>query len=533
MPVEARPADQPRLTRPGTDAGGQRTDAWRRALGRPPVIAGLAAAAGALLWIIAFPRIGTDLSAALARAGWASEYPTSGYLFSWYGGFHPASYSLLAPYVLGFVGTRLAMAIAIVISAVLLSTLLVRHNVRRPRAAAAWVAIALWTELSAGRAAFTLGLAAAVGCVVVVDASLSARTNGRLAAAGALALLCCLLSPVAGIFLLVVAGALAVGRHYAYASAVAIAASLPLGVMALFSDGGVQPLLAESWVPSLVAVAAVLMLVPRRWRLVHAGAIIYGLAVLITIAVPSLIGSNIARLGELLAGPILIGLGSPQRRWLLALALTGAAIWQLAQPIADLEQGNAAPYAPQTAALVRELGILHADTARVEAVPQYGHWESAELASAVPLARGWERQLDTERNPLFYSSVFTAAKYFGWLRSNAVHYVAISTATPDPAAVGEAATVREGQPWLVLIWHNRFWRLYRVLGSTPLASAPAVVVSSTPAQITLSMSQAGTTIIKVHWSPLLRANGAIVSQAGQWTRLLARQAGVYELRGSY
>jgi hypothetical protein len=313
----------------------------------------------------------------------------------------------------------------------------------------------------------------------------------------------------------------------------AVAASMPLGVMAHFSDGGAQPLLVQNWAPPLVGVIAVVLLVPRQWHLVRAGAIIYGLGVLVVSAMPTLIGSNVVRLGELLAGPILIGFGSSRRRWPLALALAGAVIWQVARPIADLEQGNAPAYAPQTAALVRELGVLHADTTRLEAVPQYGHWEAQELASAVPLARGWERQLDTERNPIFYGGVLTPAAYYAWLRSNAVRYIAISTATPDPAAVAEAAIVREGQPWLVLIWHDEAWQLYRVIGSTPLASSPATVMSSTPAQITLRMSRAGTTIIKVHWSSLLTVDGADVSKAGPWTRLAVSHAGTYELQGRY
>lgn len=542
MAAEARTAGQTPVAEAGLHVSHLPTPAWQRLLGHPPVIAGLVTAAGALLWIIAFPRIGTDLSAAVARAGWATKYPTAGYLFSWYGGFHPAGYSMLAPYVLGFAGIYLAMTVAAVLSAVLLATLLARHGATRPRAAAVWVAVAGWTELSAGRAAFTLGLAAGLSCVAVVDAGLSqphqfrkARISGsvNLAAAGALALLCCLLSPVAAVFLLVVAGALAFGRHVGHAIVVAVAAILPLGLMAVFSDGGVQPLLVQNWVPPLAAAIAVFLLVPPEWRLVRVGAIGYGIGVLVACAVPTLIGSNVARLGELLAGPIVVGIGSSRRRWLLGLALAAAAIWQVAQPIADLEQGNSPPYEPQTAALVRELGVLHADTARVEAVPQYGHWESQELASVVPLARGWERQLDMERNPLFYRGVLTPAAYYAWLRSNAVGYVATSTTTPDPAAVAEAATVRAGQPWLVSIWHNASWQLYRVVGSTPLASAPATIVSSTPVQITLRMSRAGTTIVRVHWSALLSADGAVISKAGPWTRLTARRAGIYELQGRY
>jgi len=489
-------------------------------------------AAGGLIWVTAFPRVGTDLSAALARAGWASRYPGSAYLFSWYGGIHPAGYSLLAPYVLAAIGTRLSMAAAAVISAVLLTLLLVRHQVPRPRAAAVWVAVALWTELSAGRAPFTLGLAAALGCVAAADTSRPGR-RARLLAAAALALLTCLLSPVAALFLGVVAAALAVARRWAEAVAIAVAAGLPLGAMAVFSDGGAQPFNMQNWLPPLIAAAGVLLLVPRRWQMVRAGAIVYGLGVLLTLAVPSLIGSNVARLGELLTGPLLAGMGSARHRWLLALALISAAVWQVAQPAADLAQGNAPPYAPQTAALVRELGALHADTARVEAVPQYGHWESQELATAVPLARGWERQVDIERNPLFYSGILTPAAYHRWLRYNAVRYVAISAGTPDPAADGEAGLVRQGQPWLVPVWHNAFWQLYQVTGTSPLASPPAAVARTTPAQITLRMIRAGTTIVRVHWSPLLRATGAVVARCGPWTSLTVGRPGSYVLSAPY
>jgi hypothetical protein len=496
------------------------------------VIAAAVTAAGALAWIIFFPRVGTDLSAALARADWAGRYPGSAYLFSWLGGFHPASYSLLAPYLLAVAGTRLAMAVAAVVSAVLLTLLLLRHRVPRPRAAAVWAGVALWTELSAGRAAFTLGLAAALGCVIVADVSLP-RSRGRLAAASALAVLCCLLSPVAALFLGVVAAAFAVARHWAQAAVVIVAASLPLAAMALFSDGGFQPLLVQNWLPPLLTVAGVLLLIPRRWQLVRTGAVVYGLGVLLALAVPSLVGSNVARLGELLAGPLLVGLGSARHRWLLAIALSGAAVWQVAQPAADLAQGSAPAYAPQTAALVRELEALHADTARVEAVPQYGHWESDELASLVPLARGWERQVDIERNPLFYGGVLTPSAYYDWLRYNAVRYVAISAGTPDPAAVAEAATIREGQPWLVPIWHNAFWQLYRVTSAIPLASPPGTIIGSTPAEITLRMSRPGTTIVRVHWSPLLRAPGAVVAQAGPWTSLTVRRPGRYLLSAPY
>jgi hypothetical protein len=527
VPGPAGVADRPAARRTGHG------DRWAlEVCGHPVVISALLTAVGAVVWVTVFPRVGTDLSAAMARAGWASRYPGAAYLFTWYGGFHPAGYSLLAPYLLALTGVRPAMAAAGVISAVLLSSLLVRHQVPRPRAAAAWVAIALWTELSAGRAPFTLGLAAGLGCVAAADLS-RPRSLGRLVAAAALALLTCLLSPVAALFLCVVAAAFAVAGRLAEAVAVAAPAILPLGAMAAFSDGGTQPFLTQNWLPPLIAAAGVLLLVPRRWTMVRAGAVVYGLGVLLALAVPSLIGSNVARLGELLIGPLLVGMGSARHRWLLAPALVAAAVWQVAQPAADLAQGDAPPFAPQTTALVRELGALRADTARVEAVPQYGHWESQELADAVPLARGWERQLDIERNPLFYDGGLTPATYHGWLRYNAVRYVALSTATPEPAAAGEAALVRAGQPWLIPVWHDAFWQLYQVTGTSPLASPPATVTGTTPAQITLRMTRAGITVVRVDWSPLLRADGAVVARDGRWTSLTARHPGRYVLYAPY
>jgi hypothetical protein len=508
-------------------------DGWGRVARDPVLISVLVTAIGAIVWITVFPRVGTDLSAQIARAGWARHYPGSAYLFSWYGGIYPASYSLLAPYLLAVTGTRQAMAVAVVICAGLLALLQVRHRVPRPRAAALWAAVALWTELSAGRAAFTLGLTAALGCMVVVDGS---RPRGwlRLPAVAGLALLSSMLSPVAGLFLGVPAAALLLTGRRREGLVIGVAAALPLGVMALLPAAGVQPIGLQNGLPPLLAAAGVLLLVPRQWRMVRIGAIVYGLGVIVIWAIPTSVGSNVERLGELLAGPLLAGLASDRRRLLLALGLMAVAGWQISQPVSDLAQGNALPYSPRTAALVRELRGLNAGTARVEAVPQYGHWESQQLSSTVPLARGWERQVDTVRNRLFYGGTLTPAAYYGWLRYNAVRYVAISAATPDPAAVAETAIVRAGQPWLVPVWQDAFWRLYQVAGALPLASPPATVTSTTPAQITLRMNRAGTTIVRVRWSSLLRSTGhATVARHGAWTSLAASRPGVYVLSAPY
>jgi hypothetical protein len=83
----------------------------------------LVTAVGVIVWVIVLPRVGTDLSAALSRAGWARACPGSAYIFSWYGGIYPASYSLLA-----LAGTRLAMAVAAVVTAALLADTVIRQT---------------------------------------------------------------------------------------------------------------------------------------------------------------------------------------------------------------------------------------------------------------------------------------------------------------------------------------------------------------------------------------------------------------------
>jgi len=47
------------------------------------------------------------------------------------------------------------------------------------------------------------------------------------------------------------------------------------------------------------------------------------------------------------------------------------------------------------------------------------------------------------------------------------------------------------------------------------------------------MTRAGTTVVRVRWSPLLRADGAVVARDGRWTSLTARHRGRYVLSAPY
>lgn len=489
----------------------------------------------AAMWILLFPTAGTDLSAQIARADFASRYPHSAYDFSWYAGIYPAAYSVLAPFVFAFGGTRMVTAGAAVACAGMLAWMLVRHRVHRPRLGALWIAIGLWTGLISGRATFTLGIAAAVGAVVLLDARWPGQTV-RMVGAAVLAMLASLFSPVAGVFVGVAAAALLCTRRWMPGALLGGAAGVPLlAIAVLFGTGGVQPMAFFNGVPAILASILVVILVPREWLVVRIGAAVYGVGVVLAWVVPTGLGSNVERLAMLVAAPLFVAFPVDRRRRpFFIFAIVGMLVWQAFSPLRDLTHSDAPlTNAASAAPLVRELVRLKADKARVEAVPEYGHWESLQLANTVPLARGWERQIDTVRNPLFYDGKLTAAKYYGWLKRNAVHYIAISTATPDYAAADEARIVRAGQPWLRKTWHDANWELYKVSGTPPLASKPAEVVRTTPAQITLRMPRAGSTVVRVHWTRFLRVAGGVVDRAGDWTRVTVSHPGQYTLNARY
>lgn len=501
---------------------------------RPPSVAVVATAVLAAVWLVFLSGFGTDLSAQVAWAHFVAANPLAAYDFSWYGGTAPAAYSVLAPYVLAAIGPRIGIALASLCCAAAMGRILDRHHTARPRLASIWLAIGLFAGMIAGRATFTLGLAAALAAICALEVGWS-RPVVRRGTAAAAAVLCTLLSPVAGIFLGVAAAAFGLTGRRADGATLAVATGLPLLALGiLFGSGGVQPITILSAGPAALAAVLVAAGAPRSWRVVRVGAVIYAIGVVSVLVLPTPVGSNVERLGLLLAGPLLVSMWIRHRSVLVAGTLVIAA-WQIAQPVRDLLSGRPSPASQsQTRSLVRHLRAVHADTARVEAVPQYGHWESAELAAVVPLARGWERQVDTVRNPLFYQGTLTAAAYHAWLRAEAVRYVAISDSTPDYAGVQEAGIVRRGEPWLIPAWHNSEWTLYRVAGTAPLASPPASIIATTPVTVTLRMPTPGSTVVRVHWSPFLRVDhGGRLVAAGTWTRLRVTRPGRYTLSAAY
>ncbi|HEY2570587.1 MAG TPA: hypothetical protein VGI27_03895 [Solirubrobacteraceae bacterium] len=546
----------------------------------------------ALLYLLISPA-SSDLAAADYRSDLFSDVGFTLWDNGWYGGHHLPAYSLLAPPLSALIGTQLLGALAVTVSAALFAVL-VRGGFtpRAERVAALWFAFGVGIELFTNRIPFELGVTVGFGALV---AAREARAPGKrrlplACLALVLALACPLASPVAGAFLALAALAWALGgrlgqkrfadehdpppgnrapalRRSLLPLALLCAALVPTALAAIaFPEGGSEPFVASAFFPPLAATLALALAIPRRRRALRAGTVLYALAMIACYAVPTAVGGNVDRLGALLAGPLLACALVSQppgtyverrhrtagwRTWLprgwRAPALLVLAplmlFWQVRAPLADFASGISDPatsgayYQPLLGELSR-LGLGYAGRpARVEVPPTRDHDEARWVATQVPMARGWERQLDVHYDAIFYdntglseesSDSLGSASYRAWLSRNAVSYVALPDAPLDYSATAEAKLLRAGQSYLHEVWRSRHWRLFEVLSPTPLAQPPSTLQRLGTDFFALQAPRAGTFVVRVRFTPyweLVDGSGCVQRGPEGWTQVRARAPG--------
>ncbi|MEU4567112.1 hypothetical protein [Micromonospora sp. NPDC023956] len=519
----------------------------------PLLVAGAALLLAAVFLLA--PPMGTDLAAQVARADFVDRHGTAPVDLGWYGGVHQYGYSLLTAGLGALFGVRVVGAVAAVVAAAALGWLFVRHRARRPLLAGLLGAVVLVGNLASGRITFAFGLALGLTALVAVSADRPARPL-RLVLAALLAALATWASPVAGLFTGLAGAALLltslrpgtgpgrplpggwrIDRPLGEALTLCFAPAVALAPMAvLFGNGGTQPYTAESMRINVALAVLVLFVLPRRRRVLRTGA---ALAVLLLVGayyLPTPIGSNALRLPMLFALPVLAGYAVLPTGWLAAL-LAATVWWQNPVMTSDLgragsPESSAAFYRPLADELARR-----APVGRVEVVPLRDHWESAYLPSTVPLARGWERQVDTDRNALFYRAGLDADTYADWLRRTAVQYVALAPdSVPDRWAREEADLVAGGLPYLTEVWRDGTWRLYAVADPTPLVAAPGRLVATDPGQVRFTApAGAGDLLVRVRWSRWLSLegpDGCLARGPDDWVTVRVDGAGEYRLTSS-
>ncbi len=478
----------------------------------------LAAAIGVAYLLVA--PISQDLAAAVFRS---DLFAREGFVVvndAWYGSHHVPAYSVLMPPLGSWLGPRVVAAIAVVVAAGIFAELADRAFPRRGAwLGSLWFAFAIGAQLFTGRVTFLLGVPFALGALL-------AAQRGRPALAVALALATPLASPVDGAFLALAGVAWTVGAGRRIGLVIAAAALAPVAFLAaVFPEGGTEPFAPSAFWPALAVLVALALLLPREDRVLRVGAALYAVAVVACFVVPSPVGGNVTRMVALVGGPLVACAAWPRYRTVVALAAVPFLYWQLMPPIRDATALDGDPsttasyYTPLVDRLAREDGPL-----RVEVPFTRSHWEAAHLAEHVALARGWERQLDRERNALFYDDEpLTAARYLDWLHANGVTFVALPDVELDHSADAEAALLRDGIPQLRPVWRNEHWTLYRVADATPLGvrelGADGFVVDA---------PRAGALDVRVRFSPhwaVLSGAGCVSEAPGGYTRVRATRPG--------
>jgi hypothetical protein len=490
------------------------------------------ALAGVLLFALLDPHP-VDLAAGTYRADLFAREGFTVWNAQWYGGHHTAPYSVLFPPLAALLGPAVLGAIAALASAALFEALTRRWAGGAAKAGAAWFGLGTGTLLFTGRMPFALGVAIGLGALLALQ-------RDRVPLAVALAAACSLASPVAGLFVALAATAHAIAAYRAAPAAVAGAAlAPPLTLAVVFPSSGEQFFSFTELYWLLFTAAALYALVGPRERTLRIGAALYALAGVAAFVAPTPLGNNITRLGPLVAGPLIACVlvrrdGARGLRRPLALACLSLLAFSLFWPAwEDYRKVSGDPaaqrsyYEPLTAFLAAQGG----PPGRVEIPFTRAHWEAATVAERFPLARGWERQLELRRNPLFYGAApLDARTYRRWLADNGVRWVAVPDAALDFSAYAERRLIDGGLPYLKLRARLPHWRVYENTGPrglvVPETGARIAVRSLTPRGLRLAVERPGAALVRVRWTPYWRVPGACVARApGGWTKVTATRTG--------
>ncbi|HEY5031487.1 MAG TPA: hypothetical protein VIJ54_03345 [Actinomycetes bacterium] len=489
------------------------------------------------LLVVGLARWGPDWPAQEFRAGLARSYGLLAWDDRWFGGHALLGYSVLYPMLAAVLGASLTGVLAVVASSWCVQQLLPSDA---SPAARRWVgvgaSVGLLGSLVIGQVPFLLGLAFGLAAV---RATLRGRAWVVVAAAAA----CSLASPLAGLFLLLTIPALAavVGRRR---SLLLCAAALGPVVSAVAGGGdgpfpcpwtdlvGVLGFCALAWVASDPG-----DVVLRRLS------VTYAVAVVAAFSVPNPVGGNISRIGKIAALPLVCWLltrdtkgtkGTQGTVRLLAASLVPALMWfgvPLASQVADgaVDPSRQASYYSGLLTFLRTQDPLQG---RLEIPFTREHWETSFVARSFPLARGWERQTDRLHDGLLYGSL-TAASYRSWLDETGVALVALPDVPLDGGGRAESRLLAAPPSYLRLVFADRHWTVWRVVGAQPMTTGPATLTQLGPASFGLDFASAGTAVVRIRTSRLWevsQGSACVGSTSDGWLTVNARAAGPVQLR---
>ena len=504
---------------------------WRRAA--PTLVAG----AFALAYVVISPK-SLDLAAHLARAELFRREGFGLWDNWWYAGHHTPGYSVLFPPLAAALTPQVVGALSAVAAAAVFELLVHDTFGEDGWIGATWFGAATAINLYTGRLAFAFGLLPAV-------ASALALHRRRPVLAAAAAALSALASPVAALFVALGATAYGLGamlvdrdrRALIIGVLTALAALLPVLALAVaFPEGGSEPFTLQTLWPVALLSAGVALLPPsatdadrRTLMILRVGAGLYLAGCVLAYLVPTPVGSNAARLGSMTAGPVIaLLLWRRRATWLAVLALPLIYL-QVQAPVRDVwdAAGEPAATAAYWQPLVRYLEHQPGPPFRIEIPFTAFHAEAYAVAPHIPLARGWERQLDSASNPIFYGGRLTPATYLSWLHQLAIRYVVTTDAKIDYSAHREQALIERGLPYLRPVWRTQHFVVYAVRDPTPIVGGAATLTHLGPNSLTMNVTRPGTAYVRVRYTPYWKLAGVpgCVAPAGDFSRLRLQRTG--------
>ena len=460
---------------------------------------------GLAVLVVAFARWGPDWPAQEFRAWTAQHNGLTAWTNQWYSGEALPGYSVLYPAVSSWLGAAITGLAAV--AAAYAAARRLAPTGSRPLEIGyhASVVLVLTADLLIGQVPYLLGVAFGGWAYWALRAR-------RPVLAAVLAAAASLSSPLVGAFALLLLPTLI--SAYGWRRAVPFGAGF-VGVavsVAYGGAGGPFPYLARVLAWTLIFVVLAVFLTDERDRPIRVLGLTYGAAAIVCFFVPNPIGGNLARLGQLIALPLLCHV-LPRLRWRTRTAAASmaffAAVWPVWPCATAIGRGAADPSQGKDfyTGLLTFLKTQNPTAGRLEVVFTREHWESLYVAQAFPIARGWERQTDLGSNDVLYHRL-TAASYRQWLDANAVTLVALPRAPIDLGGRHEADLLRHPPAYLSPAWSDPNWRVWRVRNSRPLVSGPATMRALGAASFVLDFAQAGTATVRI------RADGMWVPTGG-------------------
>lgn len=471
-----------------------------------PVAPTLLAVVGAVLVGVLGVR-GADYPAHFMRAELWRQVGLSVWNFHWYGGHPTTTYSIIVPPLTALLGVFTVSALASVLGTWWFSRLMLAYT-RGPWAIAGLVAFALTSTVNVvvGRVPFAVGLACAM-------AAADQWRRGRLVTATVAAVLVPLASPVAATFVCIATAAWIIdarldrrwNRSDVIAAWLLAGSTVPLVIVSTaFRTEGRFPFRGDQAVLSIALL--VILAVVTRERVVRIGALLAVAASVVVFVVPNPLGGNFVRFTQFVVIPLAmmtVGFTHHSRRMALALVVTIGAGWSLQSgAVAALDwSGDESISEWYHEPLVDEVQLRNRDgepIGRLEIPFTENHWEAYFVASEVPFARGWERQIDLDRNAVLYDPALTPAAYRTWLEESAVRWVAVPDATVDEGGLPEVELIASGRvdDLLTRVWHNRHWTLYEVTDYQPIVDPPANLVAERADSIVVSTPESASVIAR-------------------------------------